>query len=302
VTEIAHVSDLHFGWLPGKSGVPKRKFLNKRLLGYVNLRFHRKHPQAIADALSRDLRDNPPDHLAITGDFTNLSLPGEFAQARAWVESLELPPERISLIPGNHDAYVHAGVELFQDTFAPWLGQAPAEGPWPCEGRAGSTALFGTSSSLAVPWFRAWGRLGDEQLSALDAAIDASDASFKAVLVHHPPVLGTGLPDASRRNNRDGARLVELCQGRVDAILCGHTHHAFDYTYPGQRPLRIFCAGSTTMAPTAHGSAATYNRYRILGSRLSEVRVRGYHPRLDAFLALGSKRPTPTALTPLASN
>lgn len=294
MTEIAHVSDLHFGWLPGRSGVPRRKFLNKRLLGYVNMRFHRKHPQAIADALARDLRHNPPDHLAITGDFTNLSLPGEFAQARDWVESLELPPERISVIPGNHDAYVHDGVKLFQETFEPYL----SEGSWPCVRRVGPAALFGTSSSLAVPWFRAWGRLGEPQLAALDAAIDASDASFKAVLVHHPPVLGTGLPDASRRNNRDGARLIELCQGRVDAILCGHTHHAFDFTYPGQRPLRILCAGSTTMAPKVHGTAATYNRYRLLGPRLSEVRVRGYHPRLDAFLPLGSRRPTPTDLTP----
>lgn len=293
--EIAHVSDLHFGWTPGKAGVPKRRFINKRLLGYVNLRFHRKHPQAIAEALAQDLRERPPDHLAITGDFTNLSLPGEFAQARAWLESLEFPTERISLIPGNHDAYVHEGLALFQDTFAPWLN-----GPsWPRERRAGPVGLFGTSSSLAVPWFRAWGALGEAQLGALEAQLEASDAAFKLVLVHHPPVIGTGLPDAARRNNRDGERLLEVCRGRADAVLCGHTHKAFEFTYPGSRPLRVICAGSTTMEPKAHGAAATYNRYQILGSRLSEVVVRGYDPQLKAFLPIGSKRPTETTFTAL---
>ncbi|MBL4847533.1 MAG: metallophosphoesterase [Planctomycetes bacterium] len=295
--EIAHVSDLHFAWAPGDAGVPAHGFLNKRLVGYANLRFHRKNPQAIADALGEDLRAHPPDHLAITGDLTNLSLPGEFRRARDWIESLELPPERVSVIPGNHDAYVPEGLDLFEETFAPWL-----PGPsWPREQRAGPAALFGTSSSLPVPWFRAWGALGPEQLDSLSRLIDASDAPLKAVLVHHPPVLGNGRPDKPTRNNRDGARLIEVCRGRVDLILCGHTHEAFDYTFPGERPLRVFCAGSTTMAPKTHGQAATYNRYRSLGGRLNEIVVRGFDPQLGAFLSLSSRRPAPAGLTPAPS-
>ena len=286
--EIAHVSDLHFAWARGEAGVRPYQFLNKRLVGYANLRFHRKHPEAIASALADDLRATPPDHLAITGDLTNLSLPGEFKRARAWIESLGFPVEQISVIPGNHDAYVKQGLELFQAAFEPWL-----PGPsWPREQRSGPAAFFGTSSSLPVPWFRAWGALGEEQLGALSRQIEASDAPLKVVLVHHPPVLGDGKPDRPIRNNRDGARLIEVCRGRVDMILCGHTHQAFEYTFPGERPLRVFCAGSTTMAPKAHGQAATYNRYRTLGGQLNEVAVRGFDPQLGVFLSLGSRRPS----------
>ena len=37
--------------------------------------------------------DGNEQYQEVTGDFTNLALPGEFAQARAFLEATEIPPE-----------------------------------------------------------------------------------------------------------------------------------------------------------------------------------------------------------------
>src|SRR3546814_17366565 len=44
-------------------------------------------------------------HLVVTGDLTNIALPGEFVQVGEWLKGLGTP-EAVTVIPGNHDAYV----------------------------------------------------------------------------------------------------------------------------------------------------------------------------------------------------
>ena len=52
-----------------------------------------------------DLKAQAPDHIAVTGDLVNISLAAEYAPARAWLDALG-PPQDVTLVPGNHDAYV----------------------------------------------------------------------------------------------------------------------------------------------------------------------------------------------------
>ena len=79
----------------------------KRGLGYINWHRGRKyiHRRETLDAVTRDLKTIATDHIAVTGDLANLSLPIEYAAARAWLETLG-PPRDVTVIPGNHDAYV----------------------------------------------------------------------------------------------------------------------------------------------------------------------------------------------------
>src|SRR5262249_58044143 len=57
------------------------------------------------DTLTADLLETAPDHIVVTGDIINISLPNEYALAQAWLRSLGAP-DRVTVIPGNHDAYV----------------------------------------------------------------------------------------------------------------------------------------------------------------------------------------------------
>ena len=80
---LAHLSDPHVLDL---RGVPlHRLLLNKRLTGWVNLKVKRghKHRPAVVEAMMADLQALAPDHVAITGDLTNLALEPEFEAARA---------------------------------------------------------------------------------------------------------------------------------------------------------------------------------------------------------------------------
>src|ERR1700683_1213460 len=102
--ELAHISDLHLAVRPGLM-----QFASKRGLGFINWHRARKYIHRIEalNAITRDLQATAVDHIAVTGDLVNLSLPAEYAWARKWLESLGTP-NNVTVIPGNHDLYVQA--------------------------------------------------------------------------------------------------------------------------------------------------------------------------------------------------
>ena len=156
---LAHLSDPHLGPLPP----PRvRELASKRLLGYINWRRSRSHIHRAdaLDAITRDLRGERPDHVAVTGDLVNIALPAEFAHARRWLEGLG-PPAEVSVVPGNHDAYV-AAADLHRDPhWAPYMagddalsGSDGRHAPSPLvgEGRGGGSGGCGDAiPPLATP-------------------------------------------------------------------------------------------------------------------------------------------------------
>src|SRR5271167_156697 len=116
---LAHLSDPHLPPLPE----PKlSELLGKRALGYLNWTRNRHlyHRRDVLDALVSDLQAQQPDHIAVTGDLVNLALEAEFAPARAWLEGVGAP-DRVTVIPGNHDAYVRATQHRFAETLGHYL-------------------------------------------------------------------------------------------------------------------------------------------------------------------------------------
>lgn len=289
--EIAHISDLHVTAPLG----PWWGLLNKRLIGALALLL-RKHSNDILQAAVDDLRGDPPDHLAVTGDLTNLALDSEFARAAGYLAAASVPPEQLTVIPGNHDGYVRGPwlARRFEHHIAPLLGLEPPALAWPRVQRRGDVLLVSLSSCVPTPWFTAFGRVAQTQLAGLRHALARESAAFKVVLVHHPPLEGNGRPDRPWRRNLDGKALLEVArEGGADLVLCGHTHKAFNLTLngAGSKPLLVACAGSTTKQPRRLGTAATYNRYRIEGGKLVEVEVRGFCPERRTFVPVRRDAP-----------
>src|SRR5579872_6414533 len=101
--KIAHLSDLH---LLALQGVPARRFLNKRLTGWVNLRLKRGsiHRASYVQAIAQEITRIDVDHVVVTGDLTNLALEAEFELVRDLFErELGIDPSRVTVVPGNHD-------------------------------------------------------------------------------------------------------------------------------------------------------------------------------------------------------
>src|SRR5471032_3670657 len=116
---LAHLSDPH---LPPLPAARLRDLANKRALGYLNWTRNRRkfHRRDVLDALVSDMQAQTPDQIAVTGDLVNLALEAEFAPALKWLESIGAP-DRVTVVPGNHDAYVratqHRFAEVWEDYF-----------------------------------------------------------------------------------------------------------------------------------------------------------------------------------------
>src|SRR5215475_13346550 len=172
---LAHFSDPHLPPLPKPLF---SELAGKRALGYLNWTRNRRkyYRREVLDALVRDLQAHTPDHTAVTGDLVNLSLPAEFAPAQSWLRSVG-PPERVTAIPGNHDAYVRATRHRFVEAFGEYLrADEPAPNTFPFLRRRGPVALIGLSSAVPTAPFMATGTLGRSQIDALEGILVALSA------------------------------------------------------------------------------------------------------------------------------
>src|SRR4030081_2827685 len=141
---LAHLSDPH---LPPLPRARLRDLAGKRALGYLNWtrNRHKYHRRDVLDALVADLQAQRPDHIAVTGDLVNLALEAEFAPAAAWLETVGAP-QHVTVIPGNHDAYVRATQHRFAEVWRHYLDGDEVSGDgvtFPFVRRHGPLALIG---------------------------------------------------------------------------------------------------------------------------------------------------------------
>jgi 3',5'-cyclic AMP phosphodiesterase CpdA len=267
---LAHLSDIHLSPMPR---IRRRELMSKRMLGYVNWHRGRKyvHRREILDLITSDIVDQQPDHIAVTGDLVNLGLPEEFLRAADWLHHLG-PPNRVTAIPGNHDAYVRLHPRAGTHHWRPYM-ESNATGErlfptpptqFPFVRRFGDVALIALSSAIPTMPFIAAGKVGSAQRALLANALDRTKQAnlFRVVLVHHPPLRSQagwhrGLRDAGRFTNvlkRHGAELV----------LHGHNHvqtvHELD-TATG--PAFIVGVPSASEAVEGRIPAARWNEYGI---------------------------------------
>jgi 3',5'-cyclic AMP phosphodiesterase CpdA len=226
---IAHLTDIHLGPIPGFA---LRYWNLKRAAGYYNWIRHRRsaYHRQVLDRIVADMLAQQPDHIVVTGDLVNIGLPQEHAAALTWLEALG-PPERVSIVPGNHDIYSRIGRDPGTGRWAAYMasdaGGAEFVRPgsaFPFVRKLGSAALVGVNSAIPTPPFMAWGRVGREQLGALAAALErlARAGLFRVVLIHHPPLpaqasRARGLLDAS-------ALQAVLARYGAELVIHGHNH------------------------------------------------------------------------------
>jgi 3',5'-cyclic AMP phosphodiesterase CpdA len=276
---LAHLSDPHLPPLPSLS---LRELAGKRALGALNWRRNRHaiHRRDVLDAVVADIQAQRPDHIAVTGDLVNLALEAEFAPARVWLTSVGAP-DHVTVVPGNHDAYVRATQHHFVETFADFIrgdaGAATGAAGLPSLRRRGPLALIGVSTAVPTAPLMATGRLGKTQFEALDRVLAtlSTEPVFRVLLIHHP------LRSTSRykRLTDSGQLLTLLKRHGVDLILHGHDHVHSTMWFDGPRG-RIAAIGVPSASSIAHGRhpAAAYNLFSIAreGDKWRcEQRVRG---------------------------
>jgi 3',5'-cyclic AMP phosphodiesterase CpdA len=267
---LAHVSDVHLGPLPD---VTYRDLASKRMVGYVNWQRHRRHimHDSVIGSIVTDIKAVGVDHLAVTGDLVNLALDGEIELAKLWLETLG-PTDDVSVVPGNHDAYVPGAFDKVCRSWGVWMtgdGQnAPADRhAFPYLRVRGKVALIGVSSARATAPFMANGFFREDQSHRLDALLDgaAKQGLFRIVMIHHPPVRGAvaqhkrlfGIGNFQKTISRHGAEL----------ILHGHSHDPTLYWIEGKGKQTVPVVGVAAGGQSIGGShpAAQWNLLEISG-------------------------------------
>ena len=179
----------------------------------------RHHAAASLAATVSAMRACCPDHILVTGDLTQVGQATEFREAAAWLWTVAAP-EHVTVLPGNHDAYMPGSWGVGHTILAPY-----ASPDYPVVRRIGCVLLIGLSSAVATPMGMASGRLGPGQLEALRAALQQGrqDGLFRLVALHHDPCL-TGLRQW-RKGLHDRTLLQAILhQEGAELVVHGHNH------------------------------------------------------------------------------
>ncbi|HLK84605.1 MAG TPA: metallophosphoesterase [Xanthobacteraceae bacterium] len=311
---LAHLSDPHLGPLPRPE---VRELASKRLVGYINWRRsrHRLHRRDALDAITRDLHGTQPDHVAVTGDLVNIALPAEFDHARRWLETLGQPAD-VSVVPGNHDAYVAAaalhrdrhwspymagddglccppspltetagaprdfGAEVETPVSTAFVPGLPAKMTFPYLRRRGPVALIGVSTAIATLPFMATGKVGEEQAARVAQMLAdlREENMFRIVMIHHPP-----LPSARHKCLIDAAAFQRsLAAAGAELVIHGHDHvHSLVWIAGNRGRVPVIGVPSASASTRTKMRAGAYNLYFISSSRGAwscEVVSRGLRP------------------------
>ena len=225
---LIHLTDPHLSIL---DGVSWRDLTGKRWSGYLSWRKRRRHEHRpeMLERLLTAIHAEQPDLIALTGDLVHIGLAQEVEQAAAWLARLG-PPERVFLVPGNHDLY---GADSWSAVRAQWRAylhlesaaeQATPFPEYPLCWRFPGVSVIGLCSSLPTPVFLATGQIGAAQLQGLSVQLrSAADrGDYRVVLIHHPPLPGQthwrkALVDAEPLSRVLAAVGAEL-------VLHGHLH------------------------------------------------------------------------------
>jgi len=284
VTTLVHMSDLHILDL---TGVTWRRYLNKRLTGAANLLMNRgaAHPIAMAEALVADVKAQAPDHVAITGDLTNLAFDSEFAKAAEVLEPLG-GYDDVSVIPGNHDIYTQGSLRdrRFEKHFGHLMWRDGAERTYPWVKTVGDDlSLVGFRSAHPVAPLFAHGWVDDGQLGALGGHL-GEDGRFVVGMVHH------NLHRRSPRKTwmhglRNREQVLDSCAGSgMGMLLHGHTHVAHRFEHKG---MAVVGCGSSTWLSEEPSHVGRYNLYRFErtddGVSLLDMQVRIYDAASQTF-------------------
>jgi 3',5'-cyclic AMP phosphodiesterase CpdA len=236
---LVHLSDLHFGRVDEAVLAPLRECI-----------------EAIA-----------PHLVVVSGDLTQRAHKEQFAQARAYLDTLPGPQ---LVVPGNHDVPMQP-FKRFVNPLKHYKRHITGDlEPFYADEEI-AVAGINTARSLTIKD----GRINQEQVALLQERFDALDDDItKVVVTHHPFDLPEGRDDLVRRA---GMAMKAFADCGADILLSGHMHlshsgsTAARYALGGYAALTI--QAGTATSTRGRGEANSFNTIYIDGN---EVRLQGH--------------------------
>jgi 3',5'-cyclic-AMP phosphodiesterase len=254
---IAHISDVHVLGSQSTRSSTRYRLATK----FVNWG-RAPDPDARARKLARALaavKAAGADQLVISGDLTEIGEPSEYERFAEILHDAKLPPESITLVPGNHDMYT-----------APDGWKKALEGPLSAfESASASTpdavvergdfVLLPIDSSCFQSLAFSGGQFTGAAASAIERRLDDESFRHKAlVVVMHPPPAKHFTPIMQLMDGFRGcAQLLDLLARHPRlSLLHGHLHRLVD---------RIVARGALSRPPATEKST-TRAACRVFGA------------------------------------
>ena len=276
--KIIHISDLHIldiktNWI---------KLINKRLLGGLNIVLSKKtgYQIDVVETLFKDINEQKPDHIVITGDFTNLSLPSEFKKVKELLEKLE-DNNIISIIPGNHDFYIEesSSNKLFQQYLGKWLIsdiKTKKDSKFPYVRLLDDNiAIIALNSSIPTCFICSAGKISDFQVKEFEKLMKIPSVKnrYKIILIHHHLEKKSKFREwMSGIRNRD--EIVRLfSKYKIDLVLHGHRHRNSKYVINEYNHL-LHIEEASASTRTVKKNPGSYSIYEIKNNKMINKKVR----------------------------
>ena len=242
-----HLSDLHFG--------------------RVDL--------AVLDPLRSKVHALAPHLVVVSGDLTQRAKPGEFREARRFLDTL---PEPQLVVPGNHDVPLY---NVFQRFFQPLTKYRRfIAGELEPSHIDEEIAVVGVNTARSNVF--KGGRINEKQIERVRGLIcDLPGEVTKIVVTHHPFDLPAG--HSSRQlvgRAREAMKMFARCG--ADILLAGHLHesHASD--------TRLRYKIDDFVALVVQAGTATSTRGRGEANSFNVLRVEHPHVRIERYAWNGS--------------
>lgn len=265
-TRIAHLSDVHM--LDARPGRSRSAWsMRHHFLSFGRPLDNVERRRKFAHALSAARRANA-DHVVVSGDLTEIGAPGEFEALAHVLHESEFAPERITLVPGNHDLYSspdgwRRAIDGPLSAFAPTSAAEPGR-VIECAGMR----LLPLDVTIHQAVTRSAGVIADDALSMVARrAADPSLADRPLLVVqHHPPFVRKTMALHWMDGLGGAASLMVLLeQFRHLFVLHGHLHSVVN---------RVLGCGAARVL----GAAAVVDDGAAPRLRLYDVRAGGLAP------------------------
>jgi Icc protein len=233
IRRIAHLSDVHM--LDPRPAHSTRERAVLQLLSFARPLDAYARMTKLRHSLAEAKRGGA-DHVVVTGDLTEVGAPAEFAAFGEVLDGSGIDPDRVTLVPGNHDLYTSP--DAWSRALAGPLRRyaaGAAEAPGKVVER-GAVAFMPLDVTRFQSFARSGGELTEPAAVALERRLD--DPAFARSLVilvqHHPPFEDGPAAWHWWDGLLGNERLLDLLARRPQLqLLHGHAHQASDRSVDG---------------------------------------------------------------------
>jgi 3',5'-cyclic AMP phosphodiesterase CpdA len=240
---LVHLSDLHFGRVDAALLEPLRALVHQ--IG--------------------------PDVVVVSGDLTQRAKSKEFAQARAWLDTLPHPQ---IIVPGNHDISLYNVFRRFADPLKRYRRTITGDlSPVYVDDEI---AVLGVNTARSLTFKD--GRVNQEQVAQIRAHLARLDPGITRVVVtHHPFDLPESAGEEGDLVGRAAMAIQAFAASGVDVLMAGHLHAS----HAGSTAVRYEIADYAALVVQAGTATSTrgrgeVNSFNVLRVQPGRVEVERY--------------------------